>query len=218
LLELNGKHYEKRNSPTHVLIKLATIDNRLAIADDSIALKNILYRYRPVLFENEFLLFRSNLSSIQSIQQKDILLRNISFNESVTWPSKYSGLIWLDFKINYTIWVQIKRLLQRSPPVFITIKTLDGHEKAYRIIPAMAQEGFLLQPHIIKTEDFFSLYTDSQLWPRNQIVKSFKLTASPIVYRPIVKVRLASLPSPPSFSPQEYQNFKKILQAISKMP
>jgi glycosyltransferase involved in cell wall biosynthesis len=121
LLELNGKHFEKINGPKYVLIKLGTIDNRLAIADDSIAFKNIIYHYRPVLFKDKFLLFRRNLSSTKSNQKINILRRNISFDESVPCPSKPCGLIWLDFKINYTIWGQIKRLLQRSPPVFITV-------------------------------------------------------------------------------------------------
>ncbi|HXG09545.1 MAG TPA: hypothetical protein VNK04_07130 [Gemmataceae bacterium] len=175
LLAENARFFQSDKAPPYVLFRLRTIFNRFPALDDSPALSELFRHYRPVLTEKSFILFKRVARRDAAVPPRDeaVVTRVVRFGEEVevdSLPGRYQTVM-LDFKPAPL--GKLRAAAYRPPAVSIEVTTTSGQVATYRMIPAMARVGFLLNPLLQDNHDVLKLYAPSG----GTRVKSFRLLA-----------------------------------------
>ncbi len=172
LLHANSRFYQGEQAPDYVLLQIQTIDERVPALDDGLALLEILRRYRPVLEEKHYLLLkRSREPATEPFSPPSppggrgqdegatvLLEKTCRFGEEVKIGDLPGVCQTVAIDIRYSLWGRARKFLYKSPPLYIQFAISDGRTETYRLIPAMAREGFLLNPLLERNADVQRLY------------------------------------------------------------
>jgi hypothetical protein len=162
LLAQNALFFQSECAPRFLLLQLETIDGRVPDLDDGPALLAILRRYRFVEQRGPYLLLkRTGETDLAEDRWPDrnLLDADIGFDESLSLADlpgahpRHVQVLRLDFAESG--WGKLRKALLRPPPVFIDVYFDHGEEgmRSYRLIPSMAQSGFLIDPFLEDTAD-----------------------------------------------------------------
>jgi hypothetical protein len=158
LLEANAAFYRSSRVPRYVLVRLSSIDERFPCLEDSPTLLILLQRYTLVTEEKGFLLLQRDQPAPFHLTEP-LPSKTIRLGEWVSLPPRRgAGGYWARLHLSYSLYGKLRRLVYRTPIVYLTVRTESGTERTYRLVPAMARVGFLLDPLIEDTEDFQDLY------------------------------------------------------------
>jgi hypothetical protein len=196
LLETNARALSSTAGPDFLVVRLEPIDLRFSMLEDALAWQEVLYRYRPVTVEKDNLLLERDRSrdATDPITEETILVeRTIRFNEEIPVPAHESGFQKRALTFYSTWWGRLRALLLRPPLVHIDLKTTDKQERRFRLVPAMAEKGFLLSPLVGNYDDILKLYGR----PGAARVVSFRLTVEedPSAFSDHIDMRLTSVPN-----------------------
>jgi hypothetical protein len=196
LLEANARALAQARGPDFLVVRLEPIDQRMAMLEDAMAWQEVLYRYRPVTVEKDNLLLERDRSRDGTDRQLDetlLLERSVRFGEEISVPAYESGFQKLTVRFHSTWSGRLRGLLLRPPRVFIHLKTTDNRERSFRLVPAMAEKGFLLSPFVGNYDDILKLYGR----PGAARVMSFRITVDedPSAFDDRIDMRLASVPN-----------------------
>jgi hypothetical protein len=197
LLAANAQFFRSADAPEYVLFKLQTIDERFPTLDDGPALLEILRRYRPVLVEKGYLLLERCRGSGEDggpVMGEVVLEKRVRFGEEVDLrdlPGKYHTLA---LSIRPSSFGRLRTFLYKPPEVRIRVATASGVEPpSFRLIPAMAEGGFILSPLLHGLDDFINLYDYDHTG--DNVVTSFSVTTSgPVSYADEIAVTVKSYP------------------------
>jgi hypothetical protein len=158
LMDLNAEFFRDRRAPEFVLYKLQSIDGRLPILDDGPAQMEILQRYQPLFVEKSYLLMRRRTaeSPVTGPGEKSELV--LKLGEEVPLPDLGKDCVRAAFDIRYTGWGKLRNLFYKPPCINIRLRTADGGELCHRIVPAMAEAGFLINPFLESEADVMGLF------------------------------------------------------------
>lgn len=157
LLELNLEHLKSEKSPDNIFWNISPIDNRYPAQDDSISWPYIIANYSIISTVDDYLLLKRN------IQPKYYKLNFISsqydkkLGESIKVPN-IGQLIWVTMDIKPTTTEKIKAVFYKPHKINLDVHYSDGSSKIFRLIPKIANAGFLLSPTIENIEEFSCLY------------------------------------------------------------
>lgn len=176
LLEWNAAFYRSEKAPAFVLCLWLPIDERFPTMEDAPTLLELFRRYRFVTQEKGILLLkrRSDDSDLSEVERPILMQRTIAFGEEVRLDELGAEPKLCSIHIDYTLSGRLTKALFRSPAVFLDVDTIDGNSHSFRLIPAMAQSDFLVDPLLRNQKDFLALYTGQPL-PR---VRSFSIRLS----------------------------------------
>ncbi|HXG13454.1 MAG TPA: hypothetical protein VNK04_27090 [Gemmataceae bacterium] len=157
LLAANARFYQSDSAPDYVLIQLKPIDDRVPASEDSPALREVFRRYRPVLVEKSFLLLQRATEAAAPSLGAVIGETTARFGEEVRLDHLSGSRQSIQVQVRYAAWGRMRRLLLRPSPLFLRV-AIDGEGvRHYRLIPALAEEGFLLNPFIEDTQGLLRL-------------------------------------------------------------
>ncbi len=156
LLERNAAHFVPPGSPPQVLMKLQTIDDRVPMQDDSLALLEIRNRYRFVDRVGGFARFvRSEDREIFELGNAPLVYRgDPAFGERLRLPIQAGQTRWLRIVVRPTLVGRIRSFIYQPAAVFMTVELSDGSSSRHRVIPGMASVGFIASPWLVTTDDF----------------------------------------------------------------
>ena len=151
--------------------------------------------YDPVLIEKGFLLLRRrNVPEAKNETAEKVLLNDsMPFGATADIGQFSDHYQTLAVKIRYSLWGRIRSFFYKPPPVFINIRTAEMPPTTYRLIPAMAEDGFLINPLVANQGDILKLYGV----PGATRVLSFSMTSAewgPRSYEPEIGVVLKARP------------------------
>lgn len=160
LAKLNDDFYTSDKAPYWVLFKLQTIDSRLPLEDDSLAVPRILATYESVMTERGFLLMRRKAgrtcnAPVYGPEQ------NLRIGDMVTLPNKGSSAWWLRSRVKLSALGKVKSLILRSPTLQIAVHTTDGQTRKYRLLPDIAASGFIVSPALRSNNDLLDWWQGS---------------------------------------------------------
>jgi hypothetical protein len=94
---------------------------------------------------------------------------------------------------------RLRSFLLRPPRLFIHLKLSDGRERRFRVVPALAKSGFLLNPFIGNCDDILKVYDR----PGIARVVSFRLLIAddPAAMNEYIGLRLSSVPNLVAYKP-----------------
>jgi hypothetical protein len=84
--------------------------------------------------------------------------QTVTLGEEVPLEDRIGAWHIVAIQLQYTLAGEVQKLLSQPPPVFLRLRLADGRTVTYRLIPAMAAAGFLLNPLLEDGPDVFALY------------------------------------------------------------
>jgi hypothetical protein len=193
----NLRHFQSPLAPDFVLWKHMTIDGRFPTQDDAALVSELPRGYEPALEEGDYLLLkRVRPLPAQRLDRRLLLEQSLDFNGTLTLPPAGTHPLWIQVRLPLTLIGRLRSFLYKPPQVFLITTDVTGRESTWRLLPRVAEDGFLLDP-LLETQADFAAYLRSQ---GSLTVRSIRLTAPPgqqeywstIWDRPVV--RLFELP------------------------
>ena len=114
---------------------------------------DILAAYAPVSQNGNLALLLRRTTPLRDLLGGAVS-QSISFDRAVAVPE---GAQFLSAKINKTLLGKLIDVLFRPPIIWMTVGHSDGTLRRYRIVPAIAEAGFLVSPWVETARDFLLL-------------------------------------------------------------
>lgn len=196
LMRLNGDFMaDAARRPDFFLLKIQTVDNRLAMQDDSLTFRGLLQHYTPRLVEQEYLLFERAPASTP-LELVPLATRRFAWNETIDVPAVPADrMLYASFSIRPSLSGRLRAALYKPPLVFVNQlgeKLLAGESR--RLVPAMASIPFPVSPVIETNRDVAGLYTRK---PGKTLYQLRLSTDHPAAFAPGPEVTFYSAPRPP---------------------
>jgi hypothetical protein len=196
LAEINAEFLRGPRAPDTILYQLETIDTRFPTQDDTPAFLEILRRYRADEGDGAWIVFKRT-GAVRGVSLVSIGECTARFGESIDVPSD-EGLVWAAIDIAPTGLGRIAILLYKPPMLFITPQGEDiAVERKYRLVPALARNGFLLSPLTTETGHVRAIVTPSAVGrdalPRVETVRVDGTRGASVAYNPEFRVRFYRL-------------------------
>lgn len=162
LLAINANWLQGSTAPSYVILDLKPIDQRFPCLEDGAALLEILGRYEPILREKHCLLLKRRPGAADlSWDWKVVRQQRVQFGEVVAIQNRPGTLQTLRVEIRPSMWGRLHSAVYKQTQVWLVLQTAAGKNLRYRLIPAMADSRFLLNPLVQDTEDFLDLFGGS---------------------------------------------------------
>ena len=198
LLKKNSSYYEGRDAPEFVVYRMESIDDRFPTLDDSAALAALLRRYSPVITEKSYLLWRKNEKATAPIGTAPSAPARFRFEQEIPVPDSGGAAQWVTIRLRLSLLGRIREFLFQMPEVRIRVLTDQAVWKDYRLIPGIAEAGFLLNPFIATTADAADLHAGIL----RRKIRALKLTVLPATQRYFQTPFEAEFQDLPGLAPQ----------------
>jgi hypothetical protein len=199
LQSLNAAFYQGPDAPPYVLLKLAAIDGRLPAMEEGPALLAVLNRYVPVVSEKGYLLLAHRPPDHGPPPEGRLLFnRKIPLGQEIVLGDLPPGPLVLSVTTHPSTWGHLRALFYRLPALRLTVRTTAGRRHVYRLVPGMAQAGFLLSPLLRDNDEVLTFYRTGD----GQQVQSFRISLAdgrhsplePSAYQSPITVKLRQAP------------------------
>jgi len=163
LARRNESYFLGPTAPEFVLFQLDTIDNRVPMSEDGLALMALLRRFRPLLSEEGFLLLQRDTSiATAAAFEADAPTIAVRMGTEVPIPQTGTPLVAsIDGELNG--FGKLYTLLFSEPALGITIDTGGAEPLHHRFIRLSAPSGFIVDPVVESTHDWLKLYFSKPL-------------------------------------------------------
>ena len=150
LAELNAKFYTSERAPEFILVKINSIDQRLAAMDDSIVLNIIAQRYIYMFSENGFQLWRkkSGFFNIADTKPHFLVRKKLSIGEAWNIQSYNTQPLWLKIDLQPSLLGRLRTFLYKPPYIQLVIQDDDNNTNTYRMPAPIGRTGFIVSPII----------------------------------------------------------------------
>jgi hypothetical protein len=143
-------------APEWILFRVATVDRRLPALDDAPSWPLFLTHYRLVGSPGGVALLQHRDEPVpwrlESLGRIDT-----ETDRLILVPSAADGPIWARIDLQETRRDAVIGALLSGPLPYIGIVWSDGRAAGYRLVSALARDGFLLSPVVETTADFIQL-------------------------------------------------------------
>jgi len=153
LAHANAEFLESERAPRWILFTPATIDGRFPTLDDAAVWPLLLSRYR-LADEAEPFAILERRSTPLSWRLVPLGRAETTTDTAIAVPS---GLVWARIDVHETLGDRVVSTLFTGPYVWMDVTGADGRVERYRLVPAIARDGFLLSPVIGDTQNFMTL-------------------------------------------------------------
>jgi hypothetical protein len=158
LLAANARFFASDRAPEHLIVALSPIDKRFPPTEDCLALEEIFRHYAPVTLEKECVLLKRISSTFAKREAITLIDRRVTFGEEVELPAENAGFQLMFLKFQPTWWGTLRSLVYKPPSIWMTAATTEKGQLRYRIVPALASSGFLINPFLDNYDDLLKVY------------------------------------------------------------
>lgn len=151
LAERNLNHYQSSAAPGQILFAVAPIDSRFPTQTDNLLWRHLLSHYRLQSRRKSGLILSRRTEAV-GFEQHLLERHSVCWGEPVAIPECGSDLLWCRIPIEPNGAGRLASTLYRLPSVFLHVKTSAGETHRFRLIPEMADAGFVLSPLISDVE------------------------------------------------------------------
>ena len=174
LEERNLRSYQSDRAPDFLLWSDDRIDDRYPGQDDAMLLAALPGHFEPLFPEDGFwLMKRTSALSKAAVERRIIFKVRVHLAEEITLPPQRDQAIWLRADAVPNILGRARALLYKPARIAIVTTDDEGHQKAWRLIPRVARDGFILVPTLAGGSDMSQFLRGSA----SSWVKSFHFEA-----------------------------------------
>jgi hypothetical protein len=153
---LNATFLRSDGAASNILFNIDPVDNHFPSLEDGLSWPELLTRYEIADVSASFILMK-RLSVPQEYHLTLLADMPVNFNQRVTIPVANNEPIWAEIEINKSLPGAVETTLYKPAIVGLTVFLRNGEHFYYRLIPGMAQSGFLLSPLIKDKKSFVAL-------------------------------------------------------------
>ncbi|HWE01535.1 MAG TPA: hypothetical protein VG326_03930 [Tepidisphaeraceae bacterium] len=142
---LDADHLLTPRAAQTILFDIDAVDSNYLSLLDGLSWPNLLTRYDVTDTSGEFLVLRRSdrprpyrLSPVQTLAGR--------FDEPLSLPDTSPAPLWACFHFTKRLAGRAISAIYKPPTMLITVHTRDGSDDASRLIPGLADAGFLLSP------------------------------------------------------------------------
>ncbi|HEY4988331.1 MAG TPA: hypothetical protein VII09_00915 [Opitutaceae bacterium] len=170
----NLRFYQSDRAPDFLLWNDEGIDNRYPGQDDAFLLAALPGHYQPLFSERGYWLFRKLTPvSMTPPAMLPVLRQTVRLSEEVSLPPQADMAVWLRARAVPNNLGRMRALLYKPARIDIATTDVLGRTNVWRLLPRVAEGGFLLAPTIAGGGDMAALMTgQSGTW-----IKSFHFEA-----------------------------------------
>ncbi|MDB6151979.1 MAG: conserved rane protein of unknown function [Chthoniobacteraceae bacterium] len=153
LAKINADFLNEERAPKYVFFDLRFLDGRLPAMDDGYSWPELWTRYEVVQEHGAYLGLKQRVApgSFRKVPLGEMVVeRGIPFSLP---EADSSGFIWAEIDLPLSLQGRLKRFLYKPGVVLIRLNVAAGF-KAFRLIPGVAEAGFLLSPALVTKEQF----------------------------------------------------------------
>jgi hypothetical protein len=143
-------------APEWILFRVSPIDRKLPALDDAPSWPLFMARYRSVGPAGAFALLQRRETPLPW-RLEPLARVETQTGSPVAVPATSPGAIWARIDLHQTRRDELVGMLLAAPLVYIDIGLSDGAMREYRLVPALARDGFLLSPVVEDTAGFMRL-------------------------------------------------------------
>jgi len=156
LEQLNETFFESGNAPGFVLLKIQTIDDRLAALDDATVLRTLPVHYEFTnIEEHGWMLWKHHAAPAQSAPP-ELRSDSIPFNTPLPLGDLGSKNLWVTIDVTPSFSGRLLRFLYKPVMVKLTVGLDDKTANTYMMPLSQALAGFILNPLIENNADYLA--------------------------------------------------------------
>jgi len=178
LAKIDNDYLISLNKPDNIFFRLETIDGRFPTMDFGPSLLSLIEAYifvKPIS-NYDFLVFRKRQFVNKNTTIRFSASTTHKFMDVVNLPTS-GNMQYVKMTFYPTLLGKFSNFFLNAPPVFISVALKDGSQKKFRVIPGMAESGFLVSPLIENNRDLIYLVTDKPVI-LNKEVSSISLSSA----------------------------------------
>ena len=153
LIDKDKQSWSGARAPDHILFGLTPIDNRFPALSEGPLWPELLRTYAPAEKFGDLVVLDRREAPLQELLQEPAE-KVIKLGERFDLDAD-PLFITIDVHSNWL--ARILGFVYRPPIVNLGLEFADSSKSTYRLIPAIAQAGFIISPLIITSDDFASL-------------------------------------------------------------
>ena len=157
LARMNAAWLRSGRAATNLLFAVQPLDGHFGSLDDGLSWPELLTRYEISPAAGPYLLLQRSLMP-RDYRLVPLTNTEAQFGASLEIPSMTTGPVWVEVDIKKTFAGKVISALYKPPVLSLTVATRGRGTGLYRIVPGMAQAGFLLSPVVVNTKAFAALY------------------------------------------------------------
>jgi hypothetical protein len=163
LMRQNEEFYRNdATAPRYIMAAVRFLDRFLPPQEDSLAMLQILRRYRPVypiIFEQEHLLLERIRPAGPEPSLKPLgSPREYTWGERIAVPAAEGRLLWCQVVVEPTLVGRVRSSLYKPADVNICLERTGKAEVTLRFLTSAAQVGFLVNPLIANSVDLLAAF------------------------------------------------------------
>lgn len=175
LAQRNLTFFSRPDAPRWILFKLQTIDGRLPSEDDPSVLSYISGHYSTILSENGYLLMERSGRATEQCTELPQRVLTATIGQWLPLDTTQANTVSARIDIQLSAIGKLKSLLLRTPIASIELRDEGGQTESFRLVPAIARNGFMLSPVLHDTAEYAN-------WQKNlpvQKAASFRVVPAP---------------------------------------
>ena len=150
LIAANAVFYESAAAPDWVLFANDVLDDRFPTSIEGALWPDLLARYEPMRRDGDWLALHRRATPLSDVLGPSRRLKT-RIGEHIAVPA---GAVFAHIVVRKTLLGRLAAALFRPPALTLRVRTLNGTELNYRLIPALAAGGFLLSPMVDDPSSF----------------------------------------------------------------
>jgi hypothetical protein len=165
----NLRFFQSARAPEFLLWSGDPVDSRYPGEDDAMLVAALPGHYEPVLSEGGYWLFRRLAPvSTDPLRLDRVLERRVSLDDEVELPLEADQAIWLRARAAPNNLGRIRSLLYKPARIDIATTDYRGQRRVWRLVPRLAEFGFILAPTLASGADLAALMRgDASSWVRS---------------------------------------------------
>jgi hypothetical protein len=182
LQALNKDFFASSDAPEFLIWRFGTIDCRFPTLDDGTALLTILPNYRRIGEAGDYSLWQRIADVREAPTPKICHCEQIKLGEWFEVPRRPA---WFQVDLVPSVLGRLRSFLSNSGEAFIEVQLQSGIKLRYRLPPACARSGFLLNPLLQSGTDLDSIST------AGKVVRARIYSNHSFCFQPSIKYSLA---------------------------
>lgn len=160
LAEMNLRFYQDDRAPRFVFARIESIDSRLAAQEDALLLEELPRRYSIAAEKADYILLeRKPNQPAHREQSRDWMpKRQVRLGEEIMLPTGRDDALELHAFFKPTLYGRLRAFLVQPALLSIVLTDDQGQKFSRRLIPSMAETGFLVQPFFATQQEFGALF------------------------------------------------------------
>jgi hypothetical protein len=158
LARRNLDYYASPAAPAYVLLKLQTIDGRLATMDDPLLLNYFLHAYDYVLTDRDWQLWRRRADAppAENVAPRRLRTASIATGDWVELGELAQQPVWVSLDLRPSLIGRAAKLLYKLPLAYLIVEDTAGAVSRYRLPPDEGRAGFILSPIVESVAEYIA--------------------------------------------------------------